>query len=793
MTANNALGWALTLPLCACTGFFTGTGMQASNTFAHNGDKRIYVTGDAITLTLGYESPVTVEGQPSVELKIGTQWRSAVYQSGSSTTQLTFSYTIQTGDTDLDGVEVGESLSTALGSVLNVEGAPIVGELPPVMGIDFSEVEIFAPVLLVEPTFSAAPNWNDYINVDTQLACTNPSTQTCVHGGELRKASIVELDSCSDLAAVDSQGVFKWGCEQNLVSGSGVVFYSMGFENGKGLRDLVLPSAMKPMSLIVSYKGQALNSTPAIWWGNLVSPLANAPAGQTLSTSRIYTVSGTLTGAYQIWVDKAAVVSLGSDSKIVTVNNHYAVPANAQKFLWIEVNVEDLQADSLPAISFTNVKASRLHNTVIKTTSSTAAGVLFSSSSDSNLITSLKIVATAGSEGLRLLNSSKNLFDDVEIEGSGAGVSLMSGSERNAFSRLRVAKASPGFQCQNGAVGNTLIDSVFSDTGTAGVSTYSGCDDFRMLASTALTSSTANSIVSNAGYYSHLTAYSSLMGFYMSGDYNTFGSAYVGGRSSYGSIFAGLQLEGASNNSLSDLVLDRVSSKQILLTSASNSNEFTGRLILRNSPECDNEGTENSIEGPACTTVAGVQGLQRTVLDVNESLGTFVGILEKDDSHPNSLGIESGLGQVDFASILSWVGFSSRHRFWGNQSIDNSLEKAAPGRCESGTCQAWDLALTPNDTLLRNHYDCPTSDTRISHGAGPYERIFFEHAIETLQARGSKGLPAGNGNGLCEAGETCTLLRNIGAYFGDTQLEPVSLCAPLTVDSKLTTFVEYLN
>ena len=65
-----------------------------------------YQTGDVIHLIVTFDNAVHVRGSPALALVIGEQTRRAVYTSGSGTTELSFHYTVQSGDLDKDGISV---------------------------------------------------------------------------------------------------------------------------------------------------------------------------------------------------------------------------------------------------------------------------------------------------------------------------------------------------------------------------------------------------------------------------------------------------------------------------------------------------------------------------------------------------------------------------------------------------------------------------------------------------------------------------------------------------------------
>jgi hypothetical protein len=66
-----------------------------------------YDTGEHLDFTVVFDEIITVSGSPELAITIGSTTRQAVYQSGSNTQNLVFRYTVQSGDTDVDGIAVG--------------------------------------------------------------------------------------------------------------------------------------------------------------------------------------------------------------------------------------------------------------------------------------------------------------------------------------------------------------------------------------------------------------------------------------------------------------------------------------------------------------------------------------------------------------------------------------------------------------------------------------------------------------------------------------------------------------
>ena len=76
------------------------------------GDTWIYIDtyrgGENIELTARFDQPVRVEGDSGISIRIGSSgnWRGALYDSGSGTDTLVYSYTVKASDRDDDGISI---------------------------------------------------------------------------------------------------------------------------------------------------------------------------------------------------------------------------------------------------------------------------------------------------------------------------------------------------------------------------------------------------------------------------------------------------------------------------------------------------------------------------------------------------------------------------------------------------------------------------------------------------------------------------------------------------------------
>ena len=115
----------------------------------------------AVTLggrtSINYQTSFDESGFPYVGLTIGGSTRQAVYSHGSGTTALIFSYTVQAGDSDDDGISIAANALRRNGASLvataddTVEAALSHGALGPDSSRKVDSSEATRPVIVVEP------------------------------------------------------------------------------------------------------------------------------------------------------------------------------------------------------------------------------------------------------------------------------------------------------------------------------------------------------------------------------------------------------------------------------------------------------------------------------------------------------------------------------------------------------------------------------------------------------------------------------------------------------------------
>jgi hypothetical protein len=97
-----------------------------------------YKTGDAVSIQVVFSEAVTVANTPTITLETGSTDRTVNYASGSGGTTLTFTYTVQAGDTsnDLDYTLTSSLVATGGATIKDAAGNSATLTLPTVGGSD---------------------------------------------------------------------------------------------------------------------------------------------------------------------------------------------------------------------------------------------------------------------------------------------------------------------------------------------------------------------------------------------------------------------------------------------------------------------------------------------------------------------------------------------------------------------------------------------------------------------------------------------------------------------------------
>jgi gliding motility-associated-like protein len=157
-----------------------GNGNSASNTINYTYDgtapsitsvnvpaNGTYSTGEALSFTVNFNENVAVTGTPSFPVTIGSTTVQATYTGGTGTNALTFAYTVQTGDFDMDGIAVGAAIALNSGTLKDLSGNNAALTLNSIGNTSAVLVDAVAPVIT-----SVAVPANGYYNAGDMLEFT---------------------------------------------------------------------------------------------------------------------------------------------------------------------------------------------------------------------------------------------------------------------------------------------------------------------------------------------------------------------------------------------------------------------------------------------------------------------------------------------------------------------------------------------------------------------------------------------------------------------------------------------
>ena len=653
-----------------------------------------------------------------------------------------------------------------------VSGSPVPASNSPYM----FTVDFIPEVTAKYPTNGA--NWNDYISGTTDTACIAGSDTDCTNGGTLRKVDLPLEPSCTGLNITDFLNAFNWICSD--ISGH-AIFYSTGLKENVGLGDLLNGSNFR--SNYVTITGGIMtyttsSSTP--WWSNPIVLLgSNASTMSLPGSGTIYTYNTNITTAgFAIQSDKISIV--GQSNAIIspngtsTMNCNYATAGTSSadnlcmiaspgyNFLWVEGKYDGYHAVNpfTYGVTMYNTKFSRFNNlnvsnfnyglNLMTSSRNTLTYVTASNNSnygiklnngDYNRLESIYAHSNSISGVLLDTGSNYNYLYDLHVNNNGDGLTINNVSSYNKVRGVYAFNSnSYGLDVLGGSIDNSISDVAVSG-GTYGGISISNANGLKL----------SNVTVANAGptNYGGLRIYS--------------GTGYV-----FRNILSlnndwGVEI-GISSGVVSSTTVANVavgSPGVYAITHVGSSVDFKGIIKTDGSCFSNAAGLDNS-----CTPALGTQ-----VVSSFSGASTLVGKVSADTNTTHT----SGLGSYS-TSALDWFQFNNVFRGWGlNGSAFPSSDNV--GRCTSGSCRIWDLALPTTDTAALNitgngtssngtytaYAACPSavngSDT-ITHASS--SETFLRNATEVIDPYDGSG----DDDGLCETGETCIYNPNFGAYQG---------------------------
>lgn len=645
--------------------------------------------------------------------------------------------------------------------------------------IDDTIVITFNTTSTVDKVYTSFSNWNDYIknndggtNLYNQAGNACAGTEggkytSCIHVGEIRKVIAVGQSACTNLVAADQLGVFKWTCNSST---NPVVFYSTGFNSGKGLADLLLFDQFKTNKVTITRTTDSavvVDTNSTTWWGNTVEALVDnsATSPVTLTGSgKIYTLDASRdTKGYNIDADNIAVVTLGSAILRLKAaapdscndNGETSSPAyktiicsGGQKFLWVEGRFNGNQVGGLGQVLYfgaNGTKFSRFHNIYAY------AGAYLGFATDqvsSSVFTNIRSSGN-GYYGMSFYEDSYNVYQNLISTNNGdSGINIAYTANHNTFQKI--------MSSNNVGRGVDTYSSVNYNSITLMTTTNNANHGFEITGAAA-NRNTASGITSVNNNASGVITDSN-------NGYSTITQAVSANNATHG--FYSL---GANNNKWSHLVAYNNTNYAINVASGSTHNFASTILIGANGSNCNNAGTAVNLDA-SCNHGPGTASAPVTGINLQD---TFVGQVTSDSVNTADVnGVET---YANIGNDMDWFLFQSFFRAWGKYDVNVFPHNNHKSRCASGgTCQIWDWAIDPADTVLKNYNGtftagaaCPASvnsNTAINNMTDGQGNTYLINAYEILFDA------IGDEDGLCESSEACVFMPHLGADQGEGTL-----------------------
>lgn len=665
--------------------------------------------------------------------------------------------------------------------------------------LDFAEQEVVASAaqvleVSVEPTFSTAEKWNQYVENNavtpyggTGLACDGDGTidggaragetanwNACLNGGELRKVVLSHLSSCQGLELIESLDAFEWTC---AVESGKPTFFTTRLRATKNLSDLLnsTGTGWEPNSVEIKKSGtRVAYSADAVWWPTTpvvaIDALTAATPGATniagitavdngssgnvdayrIDTAAVYTVNSNLdTVGLNINVDGAAfIVRPGFTLRFVSSgNNNCADPtlepgntracllaAGTQNYLWIEGNYNANSAAHYP-IGLDVGVFHQVRNTY--TQKALYSGINTAAVQFSQFRRNYARLNT--SKGIYLSNSDFNRVIDFRADNNTSdGVMLTAGSDGNILQRLHLSNNTQGGITVSASNNNTFTEMLIASNDQAGY----------------LQGSSSGNISSHFTFYANSTAGWAAQS---AGANNVVAQGVI-----LNTANRGIFLHVVDNTHLANIVSVGNGGRGMQTQSTADQTIVTRNFIISGNAgnQCDiGASTGTSVSTDAVQVCGGDNPTY--ALDVHNPVDlstSFLGLVT-DDSENGTTSLSTGTsgipGVVALASVLDWRNFQSFFRFWGEGDNTTLLHSTNRGRCDSGNCAAWDLALASASPLFATSGAFSSANGAYTSGQNCPSAAHGDFTLAELRGAEISGDSIGDDDGNCEFGEAC--------------------------------------
>jgi uncharacterized repeat protein (TIGR02059 family) len=270
-----------------------------------------YGEGDTLTFTVTFDENVTVTGSDSVlGLTIGSTAREATYAS-SNGASITFSYTVQPGETDANGIAVGAinlNTSTIKDGAGNDANLTLSGHLPSTTGV---LVDTTAPAVAnvsvpANATYAAGQNLDFTVTFDESVTVTgSDSSLDLTIGADPRSATF--------LSSSGNTVTYRYAVQAGETDADGITVGSLSL-GGDSIRDAAGNSAVLTLNGVGSTSGVLVDANVPGVSGTIAVPADGTYVeGETLNFTVTFDETITVTGT-----DSTLGLTIGGTSRDAT-------------------------------------------------------------------------------------------------------------------------------------------------------------------------------------------------------------------------------------------------------------------------------------------------------------------------------------------------------------------------------------------------------------------------------------------------------------------------------------------
>ncbi len=326
-----------------------------------------YGVGQILTFTVKFDENITVNtagGTPQIAITLGSTTYQAIYQSGSGTNTLAFSYLVKSGDSDSDGITIG---------ALNLNGGTLIGAEGNFVQLSLNNVGVTTGVLVdaAAPTVSSVSvpanatyitgqnldftiNFNEDVTVNTaggtpQLAITVGTTA--------RQATYMSGSGSSAL-------LFRYTIQTGESDSDGIAIGALS-ANGGTLRDAANNNASLTLNNVGATASVLVDAvTPVVAEVTAVAtPSNDTTPNVTISTSE----AGTLNVGGSCGSSDEGTISSGNSTITLTQTDNITV-LNSATYSDCTITVTDAAGNSTAPVTLTSFTIDQTPSSTISVT-----------------------------------------------------------------------------------------------------------------------------------------------------------------------------------------------------------------------------------------------------------------------------------------------------------------------------------------------------------------------------------------------------------------------------------------